>query len=139
MPTEDQHIACASRTQKTIQHLMQDLDTHSPWIATAAFYKALHVVEAVFAKERGHHSCDHGGRRGLLERTRRYDHIARHYLILERAARNARYLPPGGVFDLWLSPQKVVDQLLNHALRQIEESASKMLTKPHELLMVGAK
>lgn len=53
MPTEAQHIASANRTQKTIEHLLADVATHSPWIATAAFYKALHIVEAVLVKERG--------------------------------------------------------------------------------------
>lgn len=90
----------------------------------------------MLAKERGHHSCDHGDRRVILERTKRYQHICKHYLILERAARNARYLPPGGFFDAWLSPQRVVSELLKHSLKQLESSAVKMLSKPDKLLLI---
>jgi len=48
MATESVHIAVANRTQKTIVRLLKDLTDSSPWIAITAFYKALHVVEAVF-------------------------------------------------------------------------------------------
>lgn len=72
----------------------------------------------------------------MLERTRRYGHICKHYLILERAARNARYLPPGGIFDAWLPPSKVVSELLQHSLKQAESSAVKMLSKPDELALI---
>jgi hypothetical protein len=76
MASERDHIACANRTQKTIGHLLQDCATHSPWIATTAFYKALHVVEAVFANDSTvGHTPDHDQREQTLKRTRKYAHI----------------------------------------------------------------
>ena len=39
MASESEHIECANRTHKTIEHLLADHKSHSPWIAIAAFYK----------------------------------------------------------------------------------------------------
>ena len=138
MATESDHIACANRTQQTIAHLLADPAIHSPWIATTAFYKALHVVEAVLANDPAiGHSCDHLDREQTLKRERRYAHICRHYLPLARAATNARYLLSCSCFDDYLTPEQVVSQLLLHHLKQLDNSARKFLSPVSSAALVG--
>jgi hypothetical protein len=137
MATESDHIACANRTQKTISHLLSDPAVHSPWIATAAFYKALHIVEAVFANDPNiGHSSDHGERESQLKRQRKYEHICKHYLPLERASMIARYLVNVNCFDAYLPHEKVVSQLLKHHLKQVEKSSLAFLKAPSALVGV---
>lgn len=138
MAKESDHIACANRTQQTIAHLLENPAVHSPWIATAAFYKALHVVEAVFANDAAIlHSCDHLDREQKLKRQRKYSNICIHYLPLNRAATNARYLLSCSCFDDYLTPQQVIDRLLKHHLKQLEASARKFLTPIAAANLVG--
>jgi hypothetical protein len=111
-----------------------DVDTHSPWLATAAFYKALHIVEAVFSNDRAiRHTNDQDEREKALKSNRRYEQVYKHYAQLKRASLNARYLPRRESFDSYLRPQQVVDLLLRHHLHQLEESAAKMLRDPSKL------
>jgi hypothetical protein len=135
MANESDHIECANRTQKTIAHLLSDRATHSPWIATLAFYKAVHIVEAVFSNDRSIvHTSSHSDRENALKRTRKYENIYRNYAPLYRASQNARYLSGCANFDELLSPDEVVDKLLKHHLRQIENSARKILQSPSALV-----
>jgi sulfur carrier protein ThiS len=135
MATEVEHIECANRTQLTIAHLLQDIGIHSPWIAVAAFYKAVHIVEAVFSSDKDiGHTSNHDQREQCLKGQRRYEKIFRHYSPLKRAAVNARYLSGCACFDDYLAPQQVVDKLLKHELHQIEQSAvNKLLKHPDSL------
>jgi len=134
MATENEHLAVANRTQKTIGHLIPELSINSPWIATAAFYKALHIVEAVFFNDSDiRHTSDHGGREKRLKRIRKYDNISRHYLPLFRASIVARYLSGHKSFDKYLSPNEVVEKLLKHHLHQVEQSAKRFLSNRDSL------
>lgn len=79
MPSEADHIACANRTQQTTALLLTNREAHSPWVAITAFYKALHVVEAVFANDRSiRHTSTHEEREAALKRERKYHNIYRH-------------------------------------------------------------
>ncbi len=139
MAAEAKHIASANRTQLTISHLLEKRDQNSPWVATTAFYKALHIVEAVFDNDRNiGHSSDHHCRENSLKRTRKYDHIARHYLPLSRASIVARYLLGDDVFESYLPPEAVVSKLLHHHLRQIEKAAKRFLREPDKLDDISA-
>lgn len=129
MAKEQDHLACANRTQKTIGYLLQDTATNSPWIATAAFYKAIHIVEAVFFNDSAIlHTSDHDRREQALKSARKYEHIYKNYAVLKRASTNARYLSQGKTFDDYMSPERVVDVLLKHHLHQIEMSAKRHLS-----------
>ncbi len=137
MASECDHLGCANRTQKTLVHLLEHLDTNSPWIATAAFYKALHIVEAVFANDGAiGHTSDHDERDKKLKTTRKYEQIYRNYSPLKRASMNARYLSDCSTFDKYLPPQRVVTELLKHHLHQIEKSASKFLSGQTKLMPI---
>jgi hypothetical protein len=134
MASEKTHIAAANRTQKTISHLLSDKDRHSPWIATTAFYKALHVVEAVFANDHSvEHTSNHDERAQKLKTIRKYENIAKHYLPLFRASMVARYLVSHDTFDAFMTPDKVESRLLRHYLLQVEKSSRKFLTSPDDL------
>ncbi len=136
MPTEQDHLQCANRTQKTILHLLADKAVHSPWIAVTAFYKALHIVEAVFATS-GTHSPNHFERACKLKE-RKFQKIAEHYFPLERAGVNARYLAEHGTFDAYMTPDQVIAELLKHHLRQVEVSAKKSLKQADLLVEIGS-
>ena len=129
MASENEHLECANRTHKTIEHLLADKNAHSPWVAIAAFYKALHIVEAVFANDRSvRNTSNHDEREHALKSARKYQHIYEHYSPLKRASLNARYLSEVSQFDCYLSPDDVVAKLLKHHLHQLEKSAGKFLT-----------
>lgn len=129
MANEQDHLACANRTQKTIGCLLQDTAVNSPWIATASFYKAVHIVEAVFFNDSAiRHTSDHDRRDHALKSARKYEHIYKNYAVLKRASTNARYLSQGKTFDDYMNPQQVVDVLLKHHLHQVEVSAKRHLS-----------
>jgi hypothetical protein len=134
MASEADHIAVANRTQKTIVHLLQDSETHSPWVAITAFYKALHVVEAVFANDRKiGHTSDHTQREARLKSIRKYSNIVQHYLPLNRASLNARYLSGGQAFDDYMDSETVINRLLKHHLAQVEQTSQKFLSGEYSL------
>lgn len=138
MANEEQHIAAANRTQNTIGHLLPHIDVTSPWVATTAFYKALHIVEAVFSNDRSiGNTADHGSRERKLKSVRKYENIVRNYMPLSRASIVARYLSSHPIFDEYLCPQDVVSQLLLHHLHQVESSAQRFLSNPEELLRIS--
>ncbi|MFH1023462.1 MAG: hypothetical protein V1809_08730 [Planctomycetota bacterium] len=132
MPTEAAHIALAARNQKTIDYLLNDISAHSEWITTIAFYRALHIVEALFSKDpRARHGTSHERRDHLLKSDKRYSHIYKHYRPLWAASVVARYLEDRvhtyGCFSEYLTPEQIKTEILGHRLCQIEKSAKKLL------------
>lgn len=94
MPSKEAHVAVAKRNQATLDFLLGG-DDHLPWVVTVAFYKALHIVEAVFAADRHSpmpHTDDHKVRNRLLKTTNRYAQLWRMYRPLWDASLVARYL-----------------------------------------------
>ncbi len=76
MASEAGHLAAANLNQKTLAHLCQDVSVHGPWVAVVAFYKALQIVEAVFANDPDiRHCTDHGSRERALKKKPKYLHI----------------------------------------------------------------
>lgn len=136
MPSEEAHLKLASRNQATIDHLLCDVPKFSEWITTIAFYKAVHLVEAVFSRDPNiRHTHDHKTRELQLKKTKKYAHLWKHYRPLWTASLIARYLEDlGGTahssFSDYLSPEKVQDEILNHRLKQVENSANTLLGKP---------
>lgn len=133
MPTSAAHINAAKRNQQAIDYLMLGGDAYVPWIVTIAFYKALHIIEAVLAEQNpSSHTTDHGTRNDLLKRTKKYHHLWTHYSPLFQASLNARYLSgPAGSnpMDSYLSVDDCKNKILNHRLRQIALSANKLIGK----------
>jgi len=98
-------------------------------VATVAFYKALHLVDAVLAMAKIH-PADHASRERHLKSDRRYKHICKHYLLLLNVSVIARYLSDRGgrayrTFTDYMDLAAVKDQVLSHLLHQVEVSAKK--------------
>ena len=107
-----------------------------------AFYKALHLVEAVFANDPDiKHCTDHGTRERALKKKPKYEHINKQYAPLSRAATIARYLHHGGkdyhsFFD-FLDATKIESELLFYRLHELEKSAAKFLKTPADLSTIA--
>src|SRR5258708_2128241 len=119
MASEDSHIAVANRNHAALTHLCADVNKFGPWVVTVAFYKALHVVEAVFANDRDiGHTHDHGDRELRLKRTRKYENIYKHYAPMMRASLVARYLEHGSTavssFYEYMKPEQIGPEILFH-------------------------
>lgn len=138
MPSKESHVETAKRNQQTIDHLLAN-DDHLAWAVTVSFYKALHVVETLLccdAQSPCKHTDDHKSRNKLLKRTRRYEAIYRLYRPLQDASLVARYLQsePGSTvyddFSKYMDRQAVENMAIGHYLRQIENSAKRLLGEP---------
>lgn len=138
MPNELSHLALANHNQELLAELIPKIDKFPDWVATVAFYKALHVVEAVFASETPvRHGVDHPNRERCLKADKRYTHIYRHYRPLYAASMVARYMQDGHTsFADYMNPQTVIQTLLNHDLHQLETSAKKQLKHPQDLVTI---
>jgi len=137
MPNFEVHEAATLRNQKVLDCLLEN-DDHSPddfahWEITNAFYKALHLVEALFSQaKRPFHSKDHQERNRRLRDIKKYEHIWKHYRPLFETSMAARYsVDPSTGKDLldlnaYLSGRSTRAKFIDHHLRQIENSYAAM-------------
>jgi hypothetical protein len=132
MSSADSHISLANKNQSVLTHLAVDLEKYSEWVATVAFYKALHIVESVFVAKGVGNTSNHVDRLLKLKRDRRFHHIFEHYRPMWVASQIARYLedPAGPTayssFRDYLRPDEVMKQIVRHRLRQVEASALRL-------------
>ncbi len=134
MASQGDHIQLADHNADAIEHLRGANPALADWITTVAFYKAVHLVEAVFDHDKLGHSGDHKQRAAFLKSKNRYDTLFEHYRPLKSASEIARYLRDGGgknynTFDDYLSPARVQSEILGHRLKQLERSARKLLAQ----------
>ena len=132
MPDKECHLAMAKRNQVLIDKLISDGNSHPEWVAVIAFYKALHIVDAVlFATHPDKHGGDHKQRMRILKTTNKYNAIFRYYRPLYSASTVGRYLEHDSAeykcFADYMSASDVVSILLNHNLRQLEKSAANFI------------
>jgi len=125
------HIRLANRNHETLIHLLSDGDAHLEWVVTIAFYKALHVVEAVFDAEMQKHSMSHNDRNQTL-RVNRFKAVHKPYSKLYRASRIARYLEDdsGGRFASfadYMDAETVRDKVIMKELRSVEQNCLQFL------------
>jgi hypothetical protein len=141
MPNERSHLALANHNQDLLDRLVVEIDAFPDWVATVAFYKALHVVEAVFACENpARHGADYVNRERILKSSPKYEHIYRHYRVLYSASMVARYMQDNLTdFATYLAPHRVIDELLKHRLHEVEKSAAKRLKNPSQLVTVTSR
>jgi N-glycosylase/DNA lyase len=136
MPTDESHLALARDNQATLDYLLQDEDRHSAWVASVAFYKALHLVEALFFHDlKIKHSGDHKNRQKYMKRSD-YESIFRDYKHLVEASYVARYLEAKtqtgvtkkyGTFSDFATPETVRTQLVAERLDRIEKEVNRRL------------
>lgn len=138
MPTTDEHFAAAARNQKLLDRLIPLVEEFPEWVAVVAFYKAMHVVEAVIYETHGErHTFGHETRNGLLKRNGRYRHLHKHYWPLFNASLVARYMEVGHGRDAkeyprfadYMSPKIVIADLVKHYLHQVEVGAGRLLPR----------
>lgn len=127
MANEADHIALANRNHDSLQFLMTDAARHPEWIATISFYKALQLVEALFAKE-GIRCSSHDVRLLWLKKPAFDPAIHRHYRSLWNASTIARYLGDlenakgYRTFADYLPADRVVEHLVIGRLKPIEDA-----------------
>jgi hypothetical protein len=140
MPNEEAHLKAANHNQAVIALLLPRLDDFSDWVTTVAFYKALHVIEAVFANDPNiRHGIGHEHRERVLKTTPKYMNLYKFYRPLYSASIKARYLDdPACNFAKILTPADVRNTILGHYLRQVEKSARTFLKQPNLLQSVDS-
>ena len=134
MPTELAHIAQANRCQKVLAYLCQGQEDLSDWAAVLAFYKALHVIEAVFAVDQNILHGRHHTQRAKYLKSKKYQDLWRSYRPLLAAARVARYLEDDkgkahATFNAYLPPGSLASQLLMPNLVVLEKTAEDFLSQ----------
>jgi hypothetical protein len=118
MGTRANHKEKADQNQAFLNGIDQDL--FPDWVVTVAFYKALHLVEMLFAVH-GKHSDNHRDRHDSLKRN--FKQIWRHYLPLYTLSRRARYkvraisTGPGGTMRYAVGRLVEIEKLVDQALR----------------------
>lgn len=155
MANQNDHLAQAARFIKTIDYLKLKIDEHSEWVATVAFYAALHFIEAAFLTHGANiHSHDHAQRFKTLMNLAAldpkyqadYSNIYKKFQSLYTASSVARYLvakQPASrktgtarkvpaeysSFKDFLSPKDVEKQLLDDCLKTIECTVHSIIYK----------
>lgn len=148
MPSKDVHVSAAVANQRTINYLREDCDNHLSWVVAVAFYKALHVVEAVLDADANSPIKDtdsHFERHKILRRTPRYQQLWKMYSPLYQASMVARYLREDGSaptfksFCDYLTREDVEKKLLGHYLVQLEKSAAKLIKESDSIFSNPSK
>ena len=118
MPPRALHVAQARRNLDVVDRLLaSDTEGSRQWVVVAAFYCALHCVEAHFA-DRGQHNFRHDLRRDAmaLAEARISAGVYAAYTLLENRARRARY-------EMVLFSQVEVERMVRDYLRPIRRFA----------------
>lgn len=133
MPSEKAHLEAVRRNVKVLRYLRNQPEICLEWIAIVAFYTAVHVVEAVFAKS-DVHSSDHKTRLDRLKCDAKCRSLFHPFRQLKVASEIARYLGTGGVtpgayqcFSDYMSSEDVEKTLVKGHLAAICREAQKLL------------
>lgn len=130
MATEAEHIQQAVHNMRVAAYLRNESQFRD-WTATALFYSAVHIVEAVFFIDLGNqHGHTHDIREGLLKQNK-YLNIARYYIPLKKISLTARYLigmKTGTTFAEYISEENITNIFINHHLTQVIKTATKFLS-----------
>ncbi len=132
MASEVEHIELANSNHKLIAHLIGEGSFHD-WLATVAFYKAIHVVEAVFANHMQYHSHSHAVREEQLKRSARFKAIFTNYAHLLNESRTFRYLLQP---DSRLTFDDVKSKLVYKRLYGVEQNSLQFLSNKARKLLV---
>lgn len=136
MPSKASHLCVIKENTAAIDWLRQATPPMPQWVVTVAFYKALHIVEAVFIADKKSpikHADDHSQRNDVLKRHNRYQHLWKHYRPLWNDSLIARYLQGNKEVDTYcgfadyMSLSEVEKKHLDHHLVQIVHTARTLL------------
>src|SRR5262249_32170306 len=90
----DAHRETVRRNVEFLDHILAARLQQDPeWVATVAFYAAVHAIEAAFAVDPlfPFQSRDHYERRQRLKSDSQYDGVIKHYDVLDAMSQEARY------------------------------------------------
>lgn len=140
MASELAHLALANRNHAILLHLLPDIAKYGDWIATIAFYKAVHVVEAAYAHTLHRHSTSHNDREQKLKTFTPMNPISRDYSHLLTASRIARYLEDGpgsryATFTDFMGSAEL-KKLLEKRLYGVEQKSLSFLSDAGKKLLV---
>ena len=142
MPSKASHLCVVRENSAAIDWICKAPSPMPQWVVTVAFYKALHIVEAVFAADKNspiRHADDHAQRNDVLRRENRYRHLWKHYRPLWNDSLIARYLQGNSDTDTYcgfadyMTLADVEKTHLNHHLVQIVRTARTLLGDPEFL------
>jgi len=139
MPSESDHIALANNNHRAMMCLHDAEDDHSEWVATVAFYKAVHLVQAMLSKA-GRSCHDHKTRHDILKS--RYPEIWKHYRPLWSASTIARYLhdndsrTPYKQFSDHCPSDQVYERYIQKRLRAVENHAWNKLSPESQKILI---
>lgn len=126
-------VELSNRFLATLRTLVVDPRTHAEAIAILAFYRALHLVDAMFLSTKGAAPAMHGPRAVMLGKERRFRDLKKQYDPLFEAAYVARSLTlPDRVssvatfFD-YRKSDKVVGELVAGRLAKLERIISQLV------------
>ena len=129
MPDFASHLKLVNHNHELLKYLLPRIEEFPDWVATVAFYKAVHLVELVFVTDQSiQHTDSHESRNRALKKNRRYEHIYRHYRILYTMSQKARYMEDKVTcFSDHCPPARVEAELLRNHLHQVEESCIRLV------------
>jgi hypothetical protein len=119
MPSQARHEEQAQRNETFFQSLDETVSGNREWIVTAAFYAALHWVEAYFDNRHGWHLTSHRDRNDAV--TRYLSPVLNEYMRLYRASRRARY-------DMYRFTQQEVFEFINLDYQPIRDFILNQIT-----------
>ena len=128
MASSSNHIALANKNQLALNTLVQDASRHPEWVATIAFYKAIHVIEAACRNLGLKHPYNHKSRLELLRVKNELKPIYRHFKALYVASCIARYLHDHdsktdfSSFVDYISASDVHRDLVQNRLKNVEDA-----------------
>lgn len=108
-PTEHQ-----SKADHNLAFLKTISDDYPDWMATAAFYVAVQLIEKLLA-ERGVHSADHQQRKNSVRRE--FPSIQKAYNALYNASLVARYDQPSQALPVSDVRRVLIDRHLDHIVK----------------------
>ena len=129
MATSSEHRSKWQHNRAFLDSITQD--RYSDWMATVAFYAAVHCVETLLVHDKLDHGMTHEGRNDCLKRINRYKKIWENFRPLYEASLVARYLCHNNQscpsFDQWISVADVKKRLIGGHLHEVEKSVIKLL------------
>ena len=135
MPSEQDHAALAAHNQDTIDYLLNAGEKFADWVVTVAFYRAVHLVDAMLDHIDGAHGVDHAHRSDLLRANRSYANVLMHYNALKEASTIARYLSDRRgsrsfkTFSDYCKPNRVKPDFVDGRLNELRKSIDRLMKK----------
>ena len=125
MPTEDEHLARVKQNLEFIKSFDLDSTPYLDWVATAYFYAALHLVDALIWRIERADPEDHTARRTYLRKWYLAG-ISPEYKSLKDLSEDARYRL------LTMTKPKILDKIVplyeeihRHVMQMLEQEAKR--------------